>query len=329
MPIPAAVGGTIEILSGNGQFGLVSVGVTRVSASMPTVTTTAVALMVGCAATARIGLSSSQSGGSDAVVPVPCSGIERQALAHCSRAVRSSVLSLRMRSLTALSCSPTVLSITGLTCAGTLTRAPAITRLVSPRMTCAPKFGSTCQVCASFGRMVMTTLPRISALALIALMLTLPMRLAASAPSSPPMASPTAPVAFEVSEPVTLSLPLIGVVSDSTSWVPVARIGPREAVQPMSASCSNCDTGLSALPAKLRGAARSAASRMAVSEIATGAITTELRGAGGSGGNCASCGVVQPGARRQPVHRFQADEKRDGDHDDPEQDRSRPHRQFR
>ncbi len=159
-------------------------------------------------------------------------------------------------------------------------------------MTCAPKFGSTCQVCASLGRIVMTTLPRISALALIALMLTLPMRLAASAPSSPPMASPTAPVAFEVSEPVTLSLPVIGVVSDSTSCVPVARIGPRVAVQPMSASCSSCDTGLSALPAKFFGAARSAASRMAVSEIEIGAITTELRGAGGSGGNCASCGAA-------------------------------------
>src|SRR4029079_8184120 len=83
-----------------------------------------------------------------------------------------------------------------------------------------------------------------------------------------------------------------GAVSDSTFCVPVVRIGPREAVQPISASCSSCDTGLSALPAKFFGAARSAASRMAVSEIATGAITTELRGAGGSGGNWASCSVA-------------------------------------
>ena len=45
----------------------------------------------------RIGLNSSQSGGSDEAGPVPCSGIERQALAHCIRAFCSKVGSLRIR----------------------------------------------------------------------------------------------------------------------------------------------------------------------------------------------------------------------------------------
>src|SRR5713226_145307 len=147
------------------------------------------------------------------------------------------------------------------------------------------------QAAASFGRAVIVTLPLISALALSVLMFTLPICLAALLPSSPPSASPIAPVAFEVSEPVTLSVPVSGVASDSTSWAPVAVIGPRDAVQPMSAFCRICDTGLSAFPAKLRGAPRSAASRIALSAIATGATMLELRGAGGSGGNSTSTGA--------------------------------------
>ena len=121
-------------------------------------------------------------------------------------------------------------------------------------------------------------------------MLTLPIFLPRSPPSRPPSASPTAPVAFADSEPVTFSVPVRAVASDSTSWAPVAAIGPREAVQPMSAFCRICDTGLSALPAKLRGAPRSAASRIAESAIATGARMLEERGAGGSGGNSTSTG---------------------------------------
>ena len=123
------------------------------------------------------------------------------------------------------------------------------------------------QFAAIFGRAVMTTLPLISALALRFLMFTLPICLATLPPSRPPSASPTAPVAFDDSEPVTLSVPVSGVASDSTSCAPVAVIGPREAVQPISAFCRICDTGLSALPAKLRGALRSAASRIADSAI--------------------------------------------------------------
>ena len=134
------------------------------------------------------------------------------------------------------------------------------------------------------------TLPLISALALSDLMFTLPICLATLAPSNPPIASPTAPVAFDDSEPVTFRFPVSGVASDSTSWAPVAVIGPRDAVQPMSAFCRTCDTGLSALPAKVRGAPRSAASRMAVSAIATGARMVELRG--GNGGNSTSTGAA-------------------------------------
>jgi hypothetical protein len=288
---PVPVGGTIEILSGKGQSGLVAVEVTRVSSSRPSRSVTACASTRGCAAMARTGFISSQSGGSAAEVPVPCSGMERQALAHCSFAFSRSEGSLRMRSATMLICSPTFLSISGFTCAGTLTLAPATLRLVSPRLTCAPRLGSRCQFAASFGREVTMTLPLISALAFRFLMLTAPIRFAASPPSTLPSASPSAPVAFDDSEPVTFSLPLIGVEIVSTSLSPLAAIGPRTADQPMSAFSRICEIGLSALPAKLRGEAFSAWSRMADSAIATGATTIELFAIGGSGGNCAIGGA--------------------------------------
>src|SRR5215471_9394055 len=294
---PPGVGGTMVIFSGKGQSGLVCIGVIRVSALIPTVSVTAEASTRGCAAIACVGLISSHSGGIAAVVPVSCKGIERQALAHCRRALCSSVGSLRIFALTASSCSLTALSMKGLTCAGTLTCAPDSERLVSPSETCAPKFGSTCQAAATLGRAVTVTLPLISALALSALMLTLPICLAALAPSKLPMASVTAPVAFDDNEPVTFSLPVSGVDSDSTSSPPLAVIGPREAVQPMSAFCRSCDTGLSALPLKLVCALRSAASRIADSAIETGATTKELREAGGSGGGSVMTGawIAPPG----------------------------------
>ena len=104
------------------------------------------------------------------------------------------------------------------------------------------------QAAASRGREVTTTLPLISPLTLRFLMLMLPICFAALPPSRPPIASPTAPVAFEVSEPVTFSVPVSGVVSDSVSCAPLAAIAPREAVQPISAFCRSCEIGLSALP---------------------------------------------------------------------------------
>jgi len=86
MLTPPAVGGMMTMVAGNGHSGLVCAGVMRVSASMPSVTVTPAASTRGCAAMARVGRSSSQSGGEDEAAPVPCSGIERQALAHCARA---------------------------------------------------------------------------------------------------------------------------------------------------------------------------------------------------------------------------------------------------
>src|SRR6516164_9241648 len=213
MLTPPGVGGMIVILSGKGQSGLVSLGVMRVSASIPMVSVSAEASTRGCAAMARVGFTSSQNMGDDEVASGSSSGTERQAMAHCARAVRSRIGSLRMRSATMLSCSPTVLSITGFIWAGTLTRAPATARLVSPRLTCAPRLGSRCQAAANFGREVMITLPLISALALRFLMLMPPICLAALLPSRPAIASPTAPVAFDDNEPVTLTRP-VGDVAD-------------------------------------------------------------------------------------------------------------------
>ncbi len=200
--------------------------------------------------------------------------------------------------------------MTGLTWAGTLMRTPAADRLVSPRLTCACRFGSIRQDAPSFGRAVSVTLPLISALALMFLMFTAPICLATLPPSRLPSASVTAPVAFADSEPVTLSVPLIGVVSVSTSCAPVAAIGPRDAVQPMSAFCRICWTGLSALPPKVFGAPRSAASRIAASATETCATTVEERGAVGSGGNCASCGFckVALGASQSMALRLIANE---------------------
>ena len=166
------------------------------------------------------------------------------------------------------------------------------------------------QFAAIFGRADMTTLPLISALALRFLMFTLPICFATLPPSRPPSASPTAPVAFADSEPVTFSVPVSGVASDSTSCAPVATIGPREAVQPISAFCRICEIGLSALPAKERGAPRSAASRIADSATAIGAITVDARGAGGSGGNSASAGgrFVARGATKSITFRLATNE---------------------
>ena len=96
------VGGTIAMVAGNGQLGLVSTGVMRVSASMPSVRISACASTRGWAAIARVGRSSSHSAGSDELAPVPCSGIERQALAHCTLALFSKAGSLRIRACTRL-----------------------------------------------------------------------------------------------------------------------------------------------------------------------------------------------------------------------------------
>ena len=141
-------------------------------------------------------------------------------------------------------------------------------------------------------------------------MLMLPICLATLPPSRPPSASPTAPVAFADSEPVTLSVPVSGVASDSTSCAPVAAIGPREAVQPISAFCRICDTGLSALPAKV-------ARRAAIGGVADRRQRNRdrrhhggARGAGGSGGNSTSAGgrIVARGASQSIAFRLTKNE---------------------
>src|ERR1700759_2058672 len=138
----------------------------------------------------------------------------------------------------------------------------------------------------------MGTLPLISPFGLTSLMLMLPICLAALSPSRLPSALLTAPVAFDDSAPVTLMVPFSGVAKVKTSAAPVAVIGPREAFQPISAFCKICVAGLSALPVKFRGVARSTASRIAEIEIATGASTTEVRDVGGNGGNAAITGAL-------------------------------------
>ena len=301
----------------------------RVSASTPAVTVIACASTRGWIAIARIGRTSSHSGGS---VEARARALQRDRAAGLGPLRPRGLLQGWDRCGSAPTppsiCSPTVLSISGLTCAGTLTRAPATESAVSPRLTCAARFGSKCQAAASFGRDVMVTVPLISALALSALMLMLPICLAALSPSRLPSASADRAGRLRGQRARDVQrTPVSGVASDSTSWAPVAVIGPRDAVQPISAFCSTCDTGLSALPAKLRGAARSAASRMAPAKSRWVARMVELRDAGASGGNSASAGVATLRARRQPVHRLQADKKRNHDHRDGKQDRLETQRQ--
>jgi hypothetical protein len=68
------------------------------------------------------------------------------------------------------------------------------------------------------------------------------------------------------------------------------------------------------VPLKLRGAPRSAASRIAVSAMATGATMLELRaGEGGSGGNATSTGAEPGAARSHIVHHLECDHEKDGD----------------
>ncbi len=131
----------------------------------------------------------------------------------------------------------------------------------------------------------------------------------------------TAPPASCDSEPFALTVPVTSVDSEIALLLPVAEIAPRAAVQLMSAFWISCGAGLLALPLKLRGAARSAASRIEASVIVTGAIMVETRAAGGSGGNCTSAGFGSRAgtlaARRDPVHDPQTAEERDRQDGDP------------
>jgi len=115
---------------------------------------------------------------------------------------------------------------------------------------------------ASFGRDVIMTLPLISALALSALMFHAADLLGDIATEQSAERVPSAPVAFDVSEPVTLSVPSAGCQRQNILGAGCrdrpARRGPADV-----GVLQNLRYGLSALPAKLRGAPRSAASRIA------------------------------------------------------------------
>ncbi len=282
--------GTKFRLAGNGHSGLVCAAVTRVSVSMPMVSTKAPFSTLGCAASALVGRSSSHS----PCTAMPCNGIERHNFDHSCRALRSSPLSLRMRCCNCASCSLTALSIIGLTCAGTLTRSPDTATELSLSATWALRLGSTRQFGVSAGRAAIAIVPLMSALALNDLMLT-PICSAALLPSSLPSASLTAVLALPDSAPLTASVPEIGAARPSWLCVPLAVITPRVAVQAMSASCNSCGTGLAALPAKLRGAVRSARSRITVSGIATGTTIVEVRAVGSAGSGASGGGVTLAG----------------------------------
>ena len=200
-----------------------------------------------------------------------------------------------MRWPTALSCSPTVLSITGLTCAGTLTLAPASDEAGVAEHDLRRQIGLD----APGGGELRPRGDGDIALDLGAGVERLDVDAAdlLGGIAAEQAADRVADRAGRLRRQRARDIELAVQRRRQRQHVLGAgrRIGPREAVQPMSAFCRSCDTGLSALPAKLRGAARSAASRMAASEIATGAITNELRGAGGSGGNWASCRRLRAG----------------------------------
>jgi hypothetical protein len=287
--LPLSIAGTISSKAGKGQFGDVMEVRILVSASTPRVRTRLAASTRGCAAIALVGrISRNRSGTPGAALG---SGIVRHILAHSRRAFCSIKGSLRMRCCIAATCSPTALSSTGLTCAGTPIRTPPAVTPVSPTLTWAVMLGSRRQRSVSSGRALSATLPRISALALKALMEMLPSCL----PMSPPIMLLMALPALADSDPVTLSLPVSGV--DSMSWLltPAAVIAPRSTVQLMSAFCRICPTGLSAFPAKLCGAARSTEVRIAARVIATGVTIFEGRAGGGRAGSLASVGATLPG----------------------------------
>ena len=125
---------------GNGQSGLVSAGTMRVSACTPTVRITQSVRIFGCAAKARVGLTSSQrSGAPGAALP---SGIER----HIVRPLLAR-RDLQRRSPRSLFdrlpiCSLTVLSSSGFTSLETLSLMPATLMPPSASATWPDRLGS-------------------------------------------------------------------------------------------------------------------------------------------------------------------------------------------
>ena len=196
---------------------------------------------------------------------------------------------MRTRPCSAVTCSSTVRSSSGLTSFGTLTLSPRIDSEASASATCAARLGSIRHAGVSAGRALTVTLPRMSARSSSVFSV----RFCTPCPTLPPSSPPIAPVrlpAWLASRPVNRKLPVSGVETTSPSGLPPTASGPRATVQPISALDRSCDSGFSRLPVRSRGAARSSASRMAASAIAAGVTTTDVRATGLSGGTSASAG---------------------------------------
>ena len=172
---------------------------------------------------------------------------------------------------------------------------PAIDSAPSATDTWAVRLGSRRQLAASVGRDRIVTLPAKSA----RWSSVLPVRFCRPRPRFslriPPSAPPILPT-WEAIWPVTCSVPLSWAETAMLSARPVMASGPRPTVQPISALESSCEIGLSRLPVRLRGAEASSASRMALSAMAVGVITTEVRLIALRGGTSTSAGGATEGA---------------------------------
>jgi hypothetical protein len=157
---------------------LVSAGVMRVSASMPSVSVRFEASMRGCAAIARIGRNSSHSVGIVEPAVVPCSGIERQALAHCDPRVLLEGRIVAHARLHQRDLLGDILVDQRLHLRGHVDARARHAEARVVEIDLRVRLGSMRQFAAIFGRADMTTLPLISALALRFLMFTLPICLA-------------------------------------------------------------------------------------------------------------------------------------------------------
>ena len=223
----------------------------RVSASTPSVRITQSARIFGCAAKARVGLTSSHRFGAPAEA---CpSEIERHIWPHCLRAAFSSEGSLRSLLARLPICSLTVLSSSGFTSLETLSLIPATVtppsamrdiaaevRLDPPgRQQRRPRIHR--DVAADVGALVERAGGRASAL-----------RRRACCPSRPPSAPVRLPPWLAI-WPVTRSEPFSVVEMFSPLAAPLTASGPRETVQPMSALPSRSASGFSFLPAGCAG----------------------------------------------------------------------------
>jgi hypothetical protein len=170
-----------------------------------------------------------------------------------------------------------------------LSRAPSSAIEASATATCAARLGSIRHAGSSAGRAVTVMLPRMSTRWSIVFSVSPCTPCFRLPPSRPPNAPVMLPASL-ASWPVARNVPVSAVDTVSASTRPATASGPRAMVQPISALERSCVSGLSRLPARSRGAARSMASRSAPWVIATGVTITEVRVSGGSGGTAVNTG---------------------------------------